>query len=248
MQIDTIPEVVFIIPYRDRFAQKTHLEIYMTHILEDIKYPYKIFFSHQQDKRDFNRGATKNIGFLAMKDKYPNDYKNMTFVFNDVDTTPYTKNILDYVTKRGIVKHFYGYAYALGGIFSINGADFELTGGFPNFWSWGQEDNLLYKRVLESKLKVDRSTFYTIGHPHILQFFDGMIRALSRKETADQRQYATNTLNSIKNLKYSIDGNMINVSNFETNYNHNTYNKSITHIRDVNVRKSNKMQMNFLKF
>ena len=38
----------------------------------------------------------KNIGFIAMKEKYADNYKDITFVFNDVDTMPYTKNFIDY--------------------------------------------------------------------------------------------------------------------------------------------------------
>ena len=52
----------------------------MSFILEDCD-DYEIYFSHQCDARTFNRGATKNIGFLAIKEKYPNDYKDITFIY-----------------------------------------------------------------------------------------------------------------------------------------------------------------------
>ena len=72
----------------------------MKYILEDVDpNDYEIYFSHQCDNRPFNRGGMKNIGFLAMKDKYPNDYKNITFIFNDIDTIPLKKNILNYDTR-----------------------------------------------------------------------------------------------------------------------------------------------------
>ena len=67
----------------------------------------------------------KNIGFMAMKAKYPNDYKNITLVFNDVDIVPYKKGLIDYNTTTGVIKHFYGYEYALGGIFSIKAGDLK---------------------------------------------------------------------------------------------------------------------------
>jgi hypothetical protein len=96
----------------------------MEKILEDYKKSeYKIIYSHQSDTRIFNRGAMKNIGFLYAKSLYPNDYQNITFVFNDVDTMPYNKNFLNYETVQGNVKHFYGYQFTLGGIVSITGAD-----------------------------------------------------------------------------------------------------------------------------
>ena len=100
-----IPKKVFIVPYRNRIQHKFFFSKYMSFILENDD-DYEIFFSHQCDVRTFNRGATKNIGFLAVKKKYPDHYKDIDFVFNDVDTIPFNK-IFNYSTQVGIVKHFY---------------------------------------------------------------------------------------------------------------------------------------------
>ena len=162
--IQTVPSKIFIVPYRNRPHQKTHFSVYMKYVLEDFpETDYEIYFSHQCDARPFNRGAMKNIGFLAMKNKYPNDYKNINFIFNDVDTIPTDKNLLNYDTKPGIVKHFYGFEFALGGIFSIQGADFERANGFPGFWGWGMEDNAMNNRVLATNSIINRANFYPLG-------------------------------------------------------------------------------------
>jgi len=166
---------------------------------------YEIYFSHQCDARNFNRGATKNIGFLAMKKKYPNDYKNMTFIFNDVDTIPFNK-IFDYQTSFGVVKHYYGFTYTLGGIVVMKGADFEKTNGYPNFWGWGNEDNCLQKRCERFGIQIDRSVFYPIGSPEILQLFDGISRIISKKDPWRMKyDDGTDGLSSIHKLYYTID-------------------------------------------
>ncbi len=176
-----IPHIVFVVPYRNRPQHKFFFSNYITSILKNSDINYEIYFSHQCDARSFNRGATKNIGFLAVKDKYPNDYKNITFVFNDIDTLPFS-NIFDYQTSHGNVKHFYGFKYALGGIVALTGADFEATNGYPNFWGWGMEDNVLQKRCEARGLQIDRSHFYPIGSPDILQLFDGVSRLINKKD------------------------------------------------------------------
>ena len=179
---------------------------------------YKLFFSHQTDNRNFNRGATKNIGFLVIKELYPNDYKNITLVFNDIDTMPYIKNFLPYKTTNGIIKHFYGLDFALGGIFSITGGDFEKIGGFPNYWTWGFEDNLIQIRALNAGLKIDRSVFYPIMDKHIMQLTDGLERKVNKKEFMRFQEKNTEGFHSIKNLSYKLQDNDIIINYFLTNY------------------------------
>jgi hypothetical protein len=199
-----IPKRIFIVPYRNRVQHKFFFCKYMSFILED-KDDYEILFSHQCDARTFNRGAIKNIGFIAARNKYPEHYKDITFIFNDVDTIPFSK-IFDYETNHGIVKHYYGFKYALGGIVVMKGSDFEKTNGFPCFWGWGMEDNVLQKRCDRVGLKVDRSVFYNIGSPEILQLFDGISRIISKKDPwRGEYDDGMDGLRTITQLKYSID-------------------------------------------
>lgn len=199
-----IPKRIFIVPYRNRAQHKFFFSKYMNFILED-KNDYEIYFSHQCDARTFNRGATKNIGFIAARNKYPDNYKDITFIFNDIDTIPFNK-IFDYETTHGIVKHYYGFKYALGGIVVMKGADFEKTNGFPCFWGWGMEDNALQKRCERYGIRIDRSVFYKIGSPEILQLFDGISRIISKKDPwRGENDDGIDGLSTIHQLKYTID-------------------------------------------
>jgi hypothetical protein len=188
-----------------------------TIILKDLpQESYQFLIVQQNDSRSFNRGAMKNIGFRHVRAKYPNDYDKITLVFNDVDTMPYT-NILNYETTRGIVKHFYGYTFALGGIFSINAKDFEETGGFPNFWAWGYEDNAMNERVIARNLTIDRSTFFPIMDKNILQLKDGVTRLVNRGEYDNYKNNHMDSLVDIHNIQMAEgpDG-FLNVNHFDT--------------------------------
>jgi hypothetical protein len=145
----------FIIPYRDRLS---HLKELLAHSREHYKFDYNMVLAHQFDKRPFNRGAIKNLGFMYLKQKYPTEYREFSLVFHDVDIYP----IIDfsaeqYTTVSGVVKHLYGVDVALGGIIVINAGDFEDINGFPNYWGWGMEDNALQKRVMKHGLEIDRT-------------------------------------------------------------------------------------------
>jgi hypothetical protein len=226
--VNLLPEIVFIIPYRDRLAEKQLFINKMSEILdEDTKKISKIFFIEQFDMRTFNRGAMKNIGFLLIKELYPDNYKDITIVFNDVDTTPSKAGLIDYKTKSGIIKHFYGYTFALGGIVSITGNDFERLNGFPNYWAWGFEDNMLNKRALKAQLTVDRSVFFPINdNINITQQPGDAFKQVNKGEFDRYIKQVPEGITSIKNLQYQIDSsrqnghlNHVLVRNFSTDYN-----------------------------
>ena len=222
-----VPSRIFIVPYRNRVQHKFFFSKYMSFILEDQD-DYEIYFSHQCDARTFNRGATKDIGFIAIKEKYPHHYQNITFIFNDIDTIPFNK-IFDYQTTHGVVKHHYGFKYALGGIVVIKGADFEKINGFPCFWGWGMEDNALQKRCDAHGLVVDRSVFYNIGSPEILQLFDGISRIISKKDPwRGQNDTGIDGIRTIHQLKYTINEK-------SENPNDNIFSVHNSHIFYVNI-------------
>ena len=225
----SVPSRIFIVPYRNRKEQKYFFSSQMSLILEG-ETDYEIYFVHQSDNRSFNRGATKNIGFLAMRDKYPNDYQNISFIFNDVDTVPFNK-LFDYTTTPGTIKHYYGFEYALGGIVVINGSDFEKINGYPNFWGWGMEDACLQKRCIMHSLFIDRSQFYKIGSPEILQLFDGVSRLICKKDP--QRMQTDNGIDglvTIHGLQYTVDEKSTNPSdNIYVNGNNKIQIVNVTH-------------------
>ena len=215
---------LFIIPYRDRLSQQSIFINHMTKVLEGEDYEF--IFVHQCDKRPFNRGAMKNIGFLYAKATYPNMYKNMTFIFHDIDCVPFKKGIFDYETTKGVVKHYYGFNHVLGGMFAIKGDDFERTYGFPNFWGWGFEDNAIYKKWRSIGGKTDRSQFLPIHHKAVVELSHG-VRSLMYKRVnqhnvdyfyRDPKQHGFHTL---KNVNYSVESTnerskMINVKSFSS--------------------------------
>ena len=165
-----IPKKIFIVPYRNRGPQFHFFCKWINEFILKDNNDYEIYFSHQYDNRVFNRGAVKNIGFMIAKKLYPNHYKNITFIFNDIDCLPY-KKIFSYETDIGKVAHYYGFQHSLGGIVVIKGKDFENINGFINLYSWGQEDRSLQTRCLKNNITIDRSNFYEIGSKEILKLF-----------------------------------------------------------------------------
>jgi hypothetical protein len=232
------PEIIFIVPYRNREMHLEQFKKQMKIVMEDyVPGSYKYMFIHQCDKKTFNRGAIKNIGFIVAARLYPNDYKNITFVFNDVDNMPARKNILTYKTRSNVIKHFYGFEYALGGIISVLGCDFERIGGFPNFWGWGYEDNMLQSRALKAGISIDRSVFYKINdNENIIHYEHGSERVMNKFDFTKFTNKTNEGLYTIYKLDYNIDENtaFVNVTDFKTGYEENKEAKFVHDLKHGN--------------
>jgi len=218
-----IPHTIFIVPYRNRRENKRQFEIFFYHLKIHNKWTdddVKLFYAHQKDDRPFNRGAMKNIGFIAMTQEYPDHYKDITFVFHDVDTMPDTADLIPYTAEKGQISHYYGYSYSLGGMFAIKGHDFGKIEGFPNFWGWGYEDTLINERAIANDIKVDRSLFFDILDNRILRPFDGFERLMSKRERECyySKKELIENIHDIDNLAYKIENNMIQIYSFTTRY------------------------------
>ena len=71
---------------------------------------------------------------------------------------------------------------------------------------WGFEDNALNQRVLANReLKIDRSTFFNIGDPKIVQSFDTTTRRISLANKNFINDNRNDGLSTISNLHYTIN-------------------------------------------
>ena len=218
------PHTVFVIPYRNREQHKILMDKY----IEDLKTSrnwgdddFQAIYAHQCDKRPFNRGAMKNIGFLMIKSLYPTDYKNMNIVFHDVDSIPTDINMFSYKTEKNVCAHYYGFTFLLGGIVVMKGEDFERINGFPNLWGWGLEDNELQKRVEQAGIIIDRSIFVDIMEFDKIPKIDNeRMRVINVREASMySSKEKLDGLTDIRNLNFEINNEMGNILSFTTGRN-----------------------------
>ena len=234
----SIPHTVFIIPYRNRPKEKESLDKFLTSLKKDRNWSdddVKILYITQSDNKYFNRGAMKNIGFLYLRYIYPENYKQITLIFHDVDFHPSTTQLLNYSTKKGVVEHYYGFSHVLGGVFSIKAGDFEITGGFPNYWGWGLEDNVMYDRCKKHNLTVDRSNFFKIYDKNFLYVDDGdkdiNQKRISMREYYIYKYEKNETFDDIKNIVFRSNGEQLMIEKFKTG---RDYSKEEFTIEDLN--------------
>ena len=157
---------IFIIPYRNREAQREKFVNHMPSVLDTQigTGTWKIWIIEQNDDKLFNRGALLNIGFRIAQTRYPDTWQQIQFIFHDIDIMPNGPNIIDYNTTPGKVRHPYGdsrpqWGGILGCLCIIYGADYALVGGSPNYYGWGGEDVALSFRCQANSIHIDESNF-----------------------------------------------------------------------------------------
>ena len=194
------PSTIIIVPYRDRASHRTIFLKHMPDILLGID--YEIVIVHQDDRRPFNRGAIKNIGFLYAKKMYPEEYRQIILVFHDIDIMPWKKGQFSYWTNFREARHFYGYENVLGGIVAIRGVDFERINGFPNIWTWGWEDTILGERCKLLNININNSELVDYhNYRDIIHVFHGVKRLISNNIA---HKSTTSYLNDGINQLYSV--------------------------------------------
>jgi beta-1,4-galactosyltransferase 1 len=157
-------DVAIIVPYRDR---QEHLAVFVPAIINHLSRVNKtgdIFIVEQSHNKSFNRGMTKNIGFLAALET--NEYSS--YVFHDIDMVP--KSDVTYELVNNSPTHFatnveqFGwklpYPTYFGGVIGLSKEHCIKCNGYSNgYWGWGAEDDDFYDRIVhKTGLNVLRST------------------------------------------------------------------------------------------
>lgn len=173
--MENISHIIFL-PYRDR---EEELKIFYNNMVkifdEQIgKNKYKMIVLHQLDKKLFNKGAILNSGFVWFKKLYPNIYKDLILINHDIDIYVKKTGIINYNCNDNEVKHPYGEKYenpkALLGCFNIlKFKNYELVGGYPNYYGWGSEDTCFGQRCIAKNLYINEENFiYRRQHQDIV--------------------------------------------------------------------------------
>ena len=212
----------FIVPYRDRVSDLAIFRTYFDQLCSDKPLwaqGVKLIIVEQSDDRPFNRGALKNIGALHVRRL---GGRNPTLVFHDVDTIPRYPLSIDYGADPGEVNHIYGNNDALGGIFSVKLHDFLNSGGFPNLWGWGYEDNVMTARIRKVGVSIDRSNKIRLTDYSRIARLDLASQPPTRdvclRSLRSVRSGTCDSILHLSNVKTTVDGCFLKVHHFQSKF------------------------------
>jgi hypothetical protein len=216
LTIDTVikhkHKCAVIISYRkhkvqNREGQLKQIVPYLEKMLKSTWFKYQIYIIEQSDnKHKFNRGKLMNAGYdIATKAKC--NY----FILHDADLLADETAIKYYQTYPTQPIHIanvwtekYTYENFIGGIISINKADYKTINGFPNnYWGWGGEDDEMMKRIQISKLQILKPITGSITEIKHGWNEENAIPK-NEKNQLKRNHEATWKTNGLSNLKYKI--------------------------------------------
>ena len=140
------PELIIIVPYRQRAENLRRFVPFMHRFLRDVK--HRIVVIEQAGSGLFNRAKLLNVGFQLYQERHA------YFCFHDVDMLPESA-ACDYsypVAPTHLAAYCSQFDYQLlpsffGGVVLVNRRDFQRVNGCSNrYWGWGGEDDDLRRR------------------------------------------------------------------------------------------------------
>jgi hypothetical protein len=150
-----------IVPYRNRKLHLSKFKKEISKYLNINNISFELIIVEQIDNKPFNRGKLLNIGFIEAE-KIGCNY----VVFHDVDMLPidvdysYSDKPIHLATNFTPIKEIFKTYF--GGVTMFPIELFKKINGYPNdYWGWGFEDDTLFKRCINNKLKVKE---YFIRH------------------------------------------------------------------------------------
>ncbi|XP_040360137.2 beta-1,4-N-acetylgalactosaminyltransferase bre-4 [Ixodes scapularis] len=166
--------VAILIPYRNR---EEHLRVFlynMHQFLPRQQIDYGIFVIEQEGNGKFNRAKLLNVGYLETQGLYD------CYILHDVDlipeddrnlyTCPEQPRHMSVAMSTMNYKSTLPYTQYFGGVSALNKKHMELVNGFSNqYWGWGAEDDDMYYRLTDSRLKITRypaeiARYTMLGH------------------------------------------------------------------------------------
>ncbi|KAJ8026134.1 Beta-1,4-galactosyltransferase 7 [Holothuria leucospilota] len=203
-------KLAILIPFRDRFEELMEFVPYMHKFLVRQKVRHRFYVINQMDHHRFNRASLINVGYIISRKDC--DYIAM----HDVDLLPRNNNLsYRYEVVENGPHHLaspalhpnYHYEKFVGGILLMQSQHFELVNGLSNtFWGWGREDDELYMRMEEAKLKISRPVGITTGYQSFFHIHDPTRRKRDRKRYGNQKleSFKRDTVTGVDTVLYEI--------------------------------------------
>ncbi|XP_071078931.1 beta-1,4-N-acetylgalactosaminyltransferase bre-4-like [Haliotis cracherodii] len=205
-----VQRVAIVVPYRDRTS---HLKIFLKNVHYFLKkqgIQYMIIVVEQAPGSRFNRGMSRNIGFVEGEKLCGFD----CYVFHDIDLIPQVDAnayICDDMPRFHSINlerwnHRIPPPVRFGGVVSFKPDVFRRVNGYSNmYFDWGGEDDDIYYRVRERGYHVVRypmnaSLYLDLTHP---QSWINPSRFNYLRSGLDRM--TTDGLNSLKYRRYLVD-------------------------------------------